>query len=337
MGRSQAVQTAQVGAAAFFAGKNALINGGFDIWQRGTSITGNGFSYGADRWAFWRFNSGTGLSMSQGSGLANSQYTVKVQRISGQTFTDAIYLTYDMETSDSYRFAGKTVTFSFYIRKGSNYSGGDITAAIRTGTGTNQNLFNGYTGGTNIASTTATISSTSTFQRVTLTGTVSSSATQVGVYITYTPTGTANTNDFIEVGQAQLELGSVATEFSRCGGTLAGELAACQRYYYRISAANVYNRFGFGTARTTGHWIGIIQFPVKMRVTPTALDSSAANTFQLYDGSNDIAVTTVDGFGNGCPDNVNLNMLGTGLTQFRPYQLLALNTTSAYLGFSAEL
>ena len=32
------------------AGKNAVINGGFDVWQRGTSFTNPGSAYTVDRW-----------------------------------------------------------------------------------------------------------------------------------------------------------------------------------------------------------------------------------------------------------------------------------------------
>ena len=316
------------------AGKNALINGAFDIWQRGTSINGSAFSYGADRWAFWRFNSGTGLTASQGSGLTGSQYTLKVQRNAGQTFTDKIYVSYDMETADSYRFAGKTVTFSFYVRKGANYSGGDISVGIGSGTGTNQNQFNGYTGGTTVASTTATISSTSTFQRVTVTGTVSSSATQVGVYINYTPSGTAGAADFIEIGQAQLELGSVATDFLRAGGTLQGELAACQRYYQHLLTGT--KAIGIGHYYSSTAAGAYAYLTVEMRTTPTLSATSGTNYYAIYTTTGDPFDSLTLG-GDSTSRLVflynNSQVSGTAGSAGEVYG----NSASASVGVSAEL
>jgi hypothetical protein len=39
----------------------------------------------------------------------------------------------------------------------------------------------------------------------------------------------------------------------------------------------------------------------------------------------------------GGVNSVNLKATTTGLTQYRPYQLLNANNTAGYLGFSAEL
>jgi hypothetical protein len=177
----------------------------------------------------------------------------------------------NLETKDSLRFAGQTITFSFYARKGANYSGASSNLAlnISSGTGTDQNNISGaFTGATVLTNTTATL--TTSFQRFTYTVTVGSTATQLGFYWTFTGVGTAGAADYVEITGIQMELGSYATTFSRAGGTIQGELAACQRYYQFVGGtangfpmATFYNSASSQTNRVP------ISFLVQMRTAPT--------------------------------------------------------------------
>jgi hypothetical protein len=231
------------------AGKNLFINGGFDVWQRGTSGAGyvSSGGYVADRWQGIRGAAAAGMTMSrqaaQNTALPNVQYAMRMQRDSGNTSTQDIRLFYSAETVDSIPFAGQAITFSYYVRKGANYSGGNVTGIIYSGTGTDQNLgISGFTGTTAVVTVTRTSATLTTdWTRVQGTATVATNATQLGLLLSYTPTGTAGANDWIEITGMQLEVGSVATPFRRTGGSIQGELAMCQRYYeksYDITTAS---------------------------------------------------------------------------------------------------
>jgi hypothetical protein len=99
-----------------------------------------------------------------------------------------------------------------------------------------------------------------------------------------TPTGTAGAADYFDITGLQVELGSVATPFSRSSGTIQGELAACQRYYFKFSSGN--NTFlGLGTFYTaTSVYLGIY-FPVSMRIAPT-LDATSGTNFYGISSNN---------------------------------------------------
>ena len=326
------------------AGKNAIINGGFDIWQRGTSIanTAVNYNYTADRWCVARGSNATGATVSRQTtndttNLPNIQYCARVQRDSGNTSTQIIYFANSFETVNSIPYAGKTVVLSFYARAGANYSAasGALNTMINTGTGTDQNERNGYTGESNIGSTNVTL--TTTWQRFTTTGTIPTTATEIAPRFSYTPVGTASTNDYFEITGVQLELGSVATPFARTGGTIQGELAVCQRYYYRQGGAQTYNWFAQGAAYSTTGLLGYVVLPVTMRTTPTAVEYS---TLCLNDGANALVTVTsatLSSADSGT-NNVRVNFgVASGLTQYRFYGVVANNSTSAYLGLTAEL
>jgi hypothetical protein len=257
------------------AGKNPIINGGFDVWQRGTSLSFPASTYGytADRWAT-STNASQACTISRQltndtTNLPNIQYCVRLQRNSGQTGTGTLFYIQAIETVNSIPFAGKTVTFSFYARRGANYSATSniLAVGVGTGTGTDQTPFTGWTNAASPISQNATL--TTTWQRFTYSATLASNITQIKPFFTFDPTGTAGANDYFEVTGIQLELGSVATSFSRTGGTIQGELAACQRYFEFIGGkASGYPIIGgYATAGISAYFP--IAFKASKRISPT--------------------------------------------------------------------
>jgi hypothetical protein len=324
---------------------NPVIGGGFDIWQRGTSfaVASATGTYTADRWQVYRGAAGTTISRQvtgDTTNLPNVQYCARVQRNSGNTATNDIYLMNNFESVNSIPYAGKAVTISLYARKGADYSmtSSNLSVIVASGTGTDQNFIGGYTGQTVIVNSTATL--TTTWQRFAFTGTVPATATELGIQLGFVPVGTAGVNDYFEVTGVQIDLGtytaSTAPTFRRAGGTLQGELAACQRYYWRSTAENSYSRFTeFNTANSATTMFLVLRNPVRMRVKPSSIEYS---TLQGYDGSSLLgAVSALTLGGDATNDWTVLTAILSGMTQFRPTQLIANNSTSAYLGLSAEL
>ena len=320
------------------AGKNALINGGFDVWQRGTSFTSLGV-YTADRWFYSNFTS-TGRTITrQATGdttnLPNIQYCLRAQRDSGNALTGVLAISQSIETVNSIPFAGKTVTYSFYARRGANYSGATnlLSANFYSGTGTDQNQQTGYTGQASVATLDATLNTTWT--RYTVTGTVASTATELSLVFFYTPTGTAGANDYFEITGVQLELGSTATTFSRAGVTFQGELAACQRYYWRtLLSSYAYAPLAVGMAISATTSKVVIPFPVYMRAV-NSIDYASLNVTDLVNYT--IAPTSV---ALDSATNTNATIASTvasGLTQYRVAYLSTNTANSGYLGFNGEL
>lgn len=326
------------------AASNPVINGGFDIWQRGTSIAiaSNGSaSYTADRWFNARNSTGQTVSR-QATGdttnLPNIQYCARVQRDSGSTNTTAIRLCTPFETVNSIPLAGKTVTLSFYARSGANFSATSSTmsAELITGTGTDQNvLTGGYTGIAYPIGSAFTL--TTTWQRFTATATIATNVTEISLLFYFTPTGTAGAADFFEITGVQIDMGSVALPFRRSGNTLAGELGACQRYYYRANTPDqAYGTFGWGTGQSTTAAQIICKMPVTMRTTPSSIGYS---TCRIADTNAGLSVTALTiNSTQSCRDIVHLSAtVASGATQYRPFFLQGDNSTSAYVEFNAEL
>jgi hypothetical protein len=285
MSRAQLTSTVEQntgGAVApFVAGKNKIINGDFGIWQRGTSLSLNAaVGYGADRWYYYFSPAGTISRVSTGdtTNLPNIQYAARIQRNSGNTTTLLTQISQSFETNASIPLAGKTVTLSFYARAGANYSStsNGLTLGLNTGTGTDQNVQNGYTGQSTPIAVTATL--TTTWQRFSYTNTLSSSLTELGVFFGYNPTGTAGANDYFDITGVQVEVGSVATPFTTASGTLQGELALAQRYFQKSYSQNVsvptnsnssYYANPAGAAIANGSVFASVLLLATMRTAPT--------------------------------------------------------------------
>lgn len=323
---------------------NPVINGGMDNWQRGTSIsvTASSTPYTTDRWqiatganqAFTVSRQATGDT----TNLPNIQYAARVQRNSGQTGTTDIAFVQSFETNNSVPFAGKTVTISFYARKGADYSAtaGTFNVDLISGTGTDQNrTAAGYTGNANVISNSLTL--TTSWQRFAFSGTVGATATELATYFFFSPTGTAGTNDYFELTGVQIDVGTwtatTAPTFRRGGGTIQGELAACQRYYFRYSGTTNYAPFGMAHGIDANNCRGIFQFPVTMRTQPS-MAFSAAGTFQKSFGNPLTAISSAAFSLNSASFD------GTRTGEFAANQgilITAANTTNAFIEMSAEL
>jgi hypothetical protein len=324
----------------YTAGKNGVINGAMNVWQRGTSVAlaASTAGYTCDRWQVIP-GAGSASTISRQStndttNLPFIQYCTRVQRNAGQTGATQQAMYQSFESATSTQFVGRSVTLSFYARAGANFSptSGTLNAAIYSGTGTDQNIgVGGYTGSVTVASGASNL--TTTWTRYTVTGTVGATATELSTYFYWTTVGTAGANDYVEITGVQLEIGSSATAFQTASGTIGGELALCQRYYWRSTGGSVYAPYGTALAPTTTAMQIAIVFPVPMRVNPTSVDSS---TLQANDGNSVLALSAV-ALSNASTVGTSLSATVAGATQFRVYQVGNNNSLSGYLGFSAEL
>jgi hypothetical protein len=316
--------------------RNKIINGAMNVWQRATTyaLTTTSTYGSADRWSFYQPTSAAGIANRVASGLTGFQYDLKLGRTASSALTNNIYSVQALETANSIDMAGQSVTLSFYAKAGANYSGASnaFNFQVYSGTGTDQSAatLGSWTGVTNVSSGVATL--TTSYQRFTVTGSVGSTATQIGIQLFYTPTGTAGADDNVYITGVQLEKGSTATSFEyRPYGT---ELQLCQRYCIKYGGDGTNDYIGVGFAQSTTSAPINSFFPVTMRAVP----SLTGSTLNLADGVASIAVTTVTAVGNqtSTKNGFLVAAVASGLTAFRPYYLQA-NSLSGYVLWSAEL
>ena len=309
------------------AGKNFIINGGFDIWQRGTSfsVPAFNFPYTADRWTTFNGNAMT-ISQETTTVPTGANYALKV---TGGATTSGYEVEQGIESVNAIRLAGKTVTASILA---TGTTGVTHSITVQYSTSVDPNAATGSWTGISPAGS-ATVTS-GTFSQIKTTVAIPSTAKSLRFLITV---GSLTSGQTAIFGNAQLELGSVPTEFSRAGGTIQGELAACQRYYWRFTVPTAYANLapsaGIGVSSTVARFAFLP--PVPMRTTPTSLDYSL---LILYDTSATPAVTSAAHSAYTTASVMGIDFtVGSGLTQYRPYQVLSSNSTAAYLGASAEL
>lgn len=250
--------------------RNALINSHMDIWQRGTSfaLSSSTKTYTADRWACYR--AATGCTVSRQTGPTGQAYAMRVQRDSGNASTTAITAYHALESLDSYKFAGQTAYLKLTMKAGANFSAASssVTVKVTYGTGTDQSPEASWTGTTDALSTSQVITTTSTsydFDSIS----IPSSATQVKVSVSFTPVGTASTNDWVEISAAQLSVNPAPT-YERL--PYNETLRLCQRYYQ----TGLGYWYGQATSGTTHGFT--LPLPVAMRITPTMAFTNVFNT-----------------------------------------------------------
>jgi hypothetical protein len=315
------------------AGKNAIINGDLGIWQRGTTFNASvSGTYTADRWfhvydgtATWNITQQTFTPGTAPVAGYEGQYYYQAAMSANTscTYFDAVQRIEDVRT-----YAGQTVTMSFWAKADSAR-----TSLVY--------LFQNFgTGGSGlVVVSTPSITYSTSWARYTFTITVPSvsgktigagSNLQLGIRTTATSGST------LQIWGVQLEAASTASNFQTATGTKQGELAACQRYYWRSTGVEAYGRVaGQGIAASTTSVLFAPALPVSMRTYPSSVDYS---TLCIYDG---VTITAISSLtlqsGAGSLNTTSINAAVTGATAFRPYFLAANNSTSGYIGFSAEL
>ena len=328
-----------------FAFRNKIINGGFDIWQRGTSanLTTSYVYQSADRW-FTGINTaalGTVAQINVGNGVG-TRYSLRLQRTAGQTLASTMHAFYVMETADCvYKLAGIPMTLSFWARAGSGASFSTLNATLVSGQGTDQTANQLYTSVWTNATTVATTAAalTTSWARFAITGTTHSSTSQLGINLNVATTGTAGANDYVEITGAQLEVGSVATPFEvRPYGT---ELALCQQYYYRVFPNSTSSILGTASVQSTISGYGYFPFPVTMRVAPSAVDTTAtASDYLLNVAAGAVANTTVPTINARTSRNlgvVDLTFTGGSTAGQAGYLGTSAGSAAGYVGWTAEL
>jgi hypothetical protein len=298
-------------------GKNKIINGAMDIWQRGTSLTSSSNqAYGfADR---WMTNIAGTATWSQSADVPSSGFKYSLS-VAGTSATYA-GIVQRIESNNCSDLSGQSVTVSFWAKQSVGSSG--IAMALH-----HANSADAFGSVTSIGSTTFTL--TSSWAKYSYTFTNLPSGSLNGLQLTIYVNAASATDTILYTG-VQLEIGSVATEFERRPYGL--ELALCQRYYHKAVGTNqMIGDAGIVPAGGYAYRMGY-QFPVEMRTTP----SFSYDSISFWDGQ---AVVT----------NVNLTSSftnyqrfdsdwtsNTGLTTGRPVKFYTGGGTG-YLAFSAEL
>jgi hypothetical protein len=321
-------------------GVNVLNNGNLDIWQRGTSFVALGDGqYCADQWISTRNGSAPSLTLTQDTSVPNpnSEYSIKFL----QTLTNTGVTQYAgrqfIEQNNLLPLLGKSCVISFWYRSNKTGSHG-----IR--------IFGAYnTGGTD-QKTTFTVNTADTWEYKTIAVTAfagvsapSASPSAAGglVDLGFRVDGQGFTslaaNDYFQFTQIKLEAGTTATPFTRAGGTIQGELAACQRYYWRNTAASNNVPYGGGYNESTTFSDFYIQFPQTMRTSPSAVEYSTLQVSDFATFGTDITNLVISASTSGPAGIILTSTVASGLTAQRVSFLRAKTAGTSYLGFSAEL
>jgi len=322
--------------------RQAIINGNFDVWQRGTSFSHTSDAYTADRW-ITAFTGPETTARSTDVPDINSLYSLKITAT--MAASDAARISYKMEGSSSGRFSGKTITLSFWLKI-------DDTTNLETATGNGTYLDILYPSALDTFTTTETaiglqtiaIPTANTWTKYSYALTLPSVspatsysiANGLQISIRFRKNATVETlTKNIYLAQVQLCAGEVALPFQP--KSFEEELRACQRYYYRNTASDTYSIFCMGQAYSATEFDGVVFLPVTMRSLPTF---SYGGTLRLDNATaTGLSISTLEL--NSIGDSFNTPTLSvvvaSGLVAGNASKLRASNDATAYIAFSAEL
>jgi hypothetical protein len=244
--------------------KNLIINGGFDVWQRGTSASSSQLSYLADRWYNATSETQSRQTFTVGQTDVPHNPTYYHRGSSGSTEWYGL----KQKVENVAITAGREVTLSYWAKGSSAFTNAPYRG---------QNFGSGGSSEVNAALSTASI--TTSWARYTHTFTlpsISGKTVGAGNYMQINIMRANVNNITIDLANCQLEFGSVATDFEH--RSYGEELALCQRYFASIKGSTS----GYGSALAvigTTHAYGqLAVLPVTMRTTPTCTTSGTWQT-----------------------------------------------------------
>jgi len=257
--------------------KNLIINGGFDVWQRGTSFTTSA-GYTADRWQL-QLSGGTStvtrqtFTIGQTEVPDNPTYYLKANTTTGNNNCGLFHPIEDVRNGSD-----KNVTVSFWA-KGTNPAGGvfDLISSQRFGAGGSSNVE--IT--TPLTITSSWVKYTHTFSLASISGKTIGTGSSLTLIIRQHQNDTGTAAWELNLANVQLELGSVATDFEH--RSYGEELALCQRYYYRIGGLAHNQPICNISVWSGSDNYGVIDFPHEMRTAPTVTIAGATSYTLLVD------------------------------------------------------
>jgi hypothetical protein len=257
---SQALSNENVAPFGF---KNRIINGNFDIWQRGTSFSNPNDTYTADRFLVVPGGGTTGDSVTQqtftpGQTDVPGEPTYFLRFAVGATSANRVM---HHRVEDVRTFAGQTCTLSFYAK---------ASVAHSSSVEFQQNFGSG--GSTAVTQSPIAYTMSTSWQKFTFTITLPSIAgktigTSSYLYIAFIRSLPASSVS-IDIAQMQFEKGPQATAFD--ARPFGMELILCYRYYYSTAYGNNHSldtcldHIAYSSSDTHGE-----RFPVTMRGTPS--------------------------------------------------------------------
>lgn len=312
-------------------GRNKIINGGFDVWQRGTSFSVNG-SYTADRWAMVCASGQTVAASQQlftaGNPITGYEPTAYLRISWSGTPSGTFWFTQRIE--DVRTFAGQTVTLSFWAKASSATS---VFVPMLE-----QNFGSGGSGGASVNGN--AISLTTSWQRFSQTFNVPSiSGKTIGTnsYLDVRPLfGGSSVNGInVDIWGVQLEAGSIATPFEV--KPYAQELRDCQRYCFKINATGAYGTYGNGWSTGTGASNVTVQFPVTMRATPDNWGYNGISELQFTTNGGATIYTVAITAAESNPQRVVMYLTHSAVSQGLACQWRSSNNAAGFLYWTAEL
>ena len=301
--------------------KNLIINGGFDVWQRGTSFApAAGYGYSADR-ARLSYNSGAGdtvTNITKQTATVDGKF-VNVLRHSIVTTTNTRQVRYNHRLESPTYLTNQTVTLSFWVRA-------SRTVALDGGSSIGDN------GTGNLATIALSLGeATTTWTRKIATVTLGdcSASSYLTLVVGHTSSG-ANVD--IDYAMFQLELGTVATPFEH--RSYGEELALCQRYFNRLGGAT-YTGITTGMVFSNTAALFCITYPVPMRGSPTISNSNLVVSDRI---SYDSAITSFQPQGSSTTGMQFKTVHASNSASARQAVILCVQSSgTGYMDFNAEL